>query len=39
MLEPKRGDKSSVLDLSHLKSLVVDEADVFFLDDKNFEAL
>lgn len=27
------------LDLSCLKSLVIDESDVFFLDDKNFETL
>lgn len=27
------------LDLTHLKCLVVDEADVFFLDDKNFKCL
>ena len=27
------------MDLSQLKCMVVDEADVFFLDDKNFETL
>ena len=27
------------LDLSCLKCLVIDESDVFFLDDKNFEVL
>ena len=27
------------IDLKNLKCLVVDEADVFFLDDKNFETL
>lgn len=32
-------EKRPTLDLSHLKCIVVDEADVFFLDDKNFQAL
>ena len=27
------------MDLTHLKCLVIDEADVFFLEDKNFQDL
>lgn len=37
-LEPLLKGRSP-LDLTHLKCLVVDEADVFFLDEKNFASL
>ena len=36
---PNLLDGRKSLDLSHLKCIVVDEADVFFTDDKNFDVL
>jgi superfamily II DNA/RNA helicase len=38
-LEQLLGGRKSALDLAKLKAIVVDEADVFFLDDKNHQSL
>ena len=38
-LKSQRGKKGSTLDLSALRCFVVDEADVFFNEKRNFQAL